>query len=55
MGYQDTIPSFPVNSSGIAGEKTVFSQNQPEIGEQPKKGKNRIGAQTGPQHCRKPL
>jgi hypothetical protein len=38
-----------------AGDKTVFSQNQPEIGEQLKKGKNQRGAQTGLLHCRKPL
>jgi hypothetical protein len=38
MGEEDTIPSLPVNSSGIAGDKTVFSQNQPEI-RNPKKAK----------------
>jgi hypothetical protein len=46
---------LPVNSSGIAGDKTVFSQNQPEVKEQPKKGKNRRGAQIWLRHFRKPL
>jgi hypothetical protein len=49
------IPSLPVNSSGITGDKTVFSLNQPEIKDQPKKGKNLRGAKTGLLHCRKPL